>query len=109
MASLSGANHFLGVELLRARQQSRRVCESHDQQAADRRAVHVHEKFAQDVDPVGKVGAWLCGRTNSASFFRVSNVEDQALQNLVEKFTANKSRLMKEFALVDVENTGNVN
>jgi hypothetical protein len=37
---------------------------------------------------------------------RVSYVEDQAIQNLAEKFSANKSRLMKEFTLIDPENTG---
>ncbi|UJR31789.1 hypothetical protein I4U23_019267 [Adineta vaga] len=39
---------------------------------------------------------------------RVSYVEDQAIQNLTEKFSANKSRLMKEFQLVDQENTGHI-
>lgn len=39
-------------------------------------------------------------------FDRVSYVEDQAIKNLAEKFTANKSRLMHEFQLFDVQNTG---
>ncbi|CAF3894546.1 unnamed protein product [Adineta steineri] len=39
---------------------------------------------------------------------RVSYVEDQAIQNLAEKFSVNKSRLMKEFALVDPANTGRI-
>lgn len=38
--------------------------------------------------------------------FRVSYVEEQAIQNLTEKLTANKNRLMKEFAFVDPQNTG---
>jgi hypothetical protein len=38
--------------------------------------------------------------------FRVSYVEEQAIQNLLEKFTANKNRLMKEFAVFDRNNTG---
>ncbi|CAF0887943.1 unnamed protein product [Adineta ricciae] len=39
---------------------------------------------------------------------RVSYVEDQAIKNLAEKFTANKSRLMHEFQLFDVQNTGRI-
>jgi hypothetical protein len=38
--------------------------------------------------------------------FRVSYIEDQAIQNLLEKFTANKNRLMKEFSVLDPDNTG---
>ena len=38
--------------------------------------------------------------------FRVSYVEEQAIHNLTEKLTANKSRLMKEFAVLDPQNTG---
>ena len=41
-------------------------------------------------------------------FCRVSYVEDQALKDLIEKFTANKSRLMKEFTIFDPENTGKI-
>lgn len=37
---------------------------------------------------------------------RVSHVEEQAFRNLNEKFTANKSRLMKEFRLKDPNVTG---
>lgn len=37
---------------------------------------------------------------------RVSHVEEQAIRNLNEKFTANKSRLMKEFTSLDPDNTG---
>jgi hypothetical protein len=39
---------------------------------------------------------------------RVSHVEEQAIRNLVEKFSANKSRLMKEFTIMDPHNTGKV-
>jgi hypothetical protein len=41
-------------------------------------------------------------------FFRVSYVEEQAIKNLIEKFTANKNRLMKEFTIADIENTGRI-
>lgn len=37
---------------------------------------------------------------------RVSHVEDQAVRNLIEKFSSNKSRLMKEFLLKDPNKTG---
>ena len=37
---------------------------------------------------------------------RVSHVEEQALRDLHEKFSANKSRLMKEFLLKDPNKTG---
>ncbi|CAF1128119.1 unnamed protein product [Rotaria sordida] len=37
---------------------------------------------------------------------RVSYVEEQALRNLLEKFSANKSRLMKEFRLKDPHQAG---
>lgn len=40
--------------------------------------------------------------------FRVSYVEEQAIKNLLEKFTVNKSRLMKEFLQVDKKKTGNL-
>jgi hypothetical protein len=40
---------------------------------------------------------------------RVSHVEEQALQNLFEKFSANKSLLMKEFLLKDSNKTGKKN
>ncbi|UJR14899.1 hypothetical protein I4U23_001883 [Adineta vaga] len=39
---------------------------------------------------------------------RVSYVEEQALRNLLEKFSANKSRLMKEFQLIDPKRTGRI-
>ncbi|CAF1538503.1 unnamed protein product, partial [Adineta ricciae] len=39
---------------------------------------------------------------------RVSYVEEQALRNLLEKFSANKSRLMKEFLLKDPNRTGRI-
>lgn len=38
--------------------------------------------------------------------FRVSYVEEQAIHNLIEKLTANKNRLMKEFVLLDPQNIG---
>ncbi len=41
-------------------------------------------------------------------FCRVSYVEEQAIKNLIEKFSANKSRLMKEFTNFDPENTGKI-
>ncbi|CAF1555379.1 unnamed protein product [Adineta steineri] len=37
---------------------------------------------------------------------RVSFVEEQALRNLMEKFSSNKSRLMKEFLIKDPSKTG---
>jgi hypothetical protein len=43
---------------------------------------------------------------NNISFDRVSYVEEQALRNLLEKFSANKSRLMKEFLIKDPNKTG---
>ncbi len=42
-------------------------------------------------------------------FYRVSYVEEQAVRNLIEKFTANKSRLMKEFLHKDPNKTGKKN
>lgn len=38
----------------------------------------------------------------------MSYVEEQAIKNLLEKFTVNKSRLMKEFLQVDKKKTGNL-
>ena len=38
--------------------------------------------------------------------FRVSYIEEQAVRNLVEKFSANQNRLMKEFLLKDPNKTG---
>jgi hypothetical protein len=46
---------------------------------------------------------------NNISFDRVSYVEEQALRNLLEKFSANKSRLMKEFLIKDPNKTGKKN
>jgi len=40
---------------------------------------------------------------------RVSHVEEQAVRNLIEKFSANKSRLMKEFLFNDPDKTGKKN
>ncbi len=40
---------------------------------------------------------------------RVSFVEEQALRNLFDKFSANKSRLMHEFLLKDQNRTGRIN
>ncbi len=37
---------------------------------------------------------------------RVSYVEEQAVRNLIDKFSANKSRLMKEFSMKDPNKTG---
>ncbi|CAF4787772.1 unnamed protein product [Rotaria socialis] len=39
---------------------------------------------------------------------RVSHVEEQALRNLMEKFSANQSRLMKEFRLKDPHQSGRI-
>ncbi|CAF1124254.1 unnamed protein product [Rotaria sp. Silwood1] len=39
---------------------------------------------------------------------RVSYVEEQALRNLMEKFSANKSRLMKEFRVKDPHQSGRI-
>jgi hypothetical protein len=41
-------------------------------------------------------------------YFRVSHVEEQALRDLIEKFSANKSILMKEYLLKDPNRTGNL-
>lgn len=40
--------------------------------------------------------------------FRVSYVEEQAIHNLIDKLTANKNRLMKEFSSIDTQNTGEI-
>lgn len=43
---------------------------------------------------------------NEDEMFRVSHIEEQAVRDLMEKFSANQSRLMKEFLLKDPERTG---
>ncbi|CAF4144328.1 unnamed protein product, partial [Rotaria sordida] len=39
---------------------------------------------------------------------RVSYVEEQAIQNLLEKFSVNQNRLIREFAVVDRKKTGRI-
>ena len=43
---------------------------------------------------------------NEDEMFRVSHIEEQAVRDLMEKFSANQSRLMKEFLLKDPDKTG---
>ncbi len=65
---------------------------------ASHKALTLWERLVMNIRFVrNSFGLFIC---------RVSYVEDQAIQNLAEKFSANKSRLMKEFALIDPENTG---
>ena len=46
-------------------------------------------------------------RVSNVASRRVSYVEEQAMKNLIEKFTANKSQLMEEFKRRDPKHTGN--
>ncbi len=55
---------------------------------------------------MGKVGEKTVIGLIGILLSRVSHVEEQAVRNLIEKFSANKSRLMKEFLLKDPEKTG---
>lgn len=59
---------------------------------------------------MGKVRENTNEKKQRKSFFiysnRVSYVEDQAVKNLLEKFSANQSRLIKEFSTKDPNQTG---
>lgn len=43
---------------------------------------------------------------NEKEMFRVSHIEEQAVRDLMEKFSANQSRLMKEFLSKDPDKIG---
>lgn len=108
---LLGANYFFCIELLRYGKQSRCLCENPYQSTAIDRAIHLHSSNTQIIDSMGTVSRdEPTLDSNHYAFFylhaRVSYVEEQALKNLVEKFSANKSRLLEVFVRHDPDQTG---